>query len=167
MALSEGTRRNLFVRTIHVMMGLITAALAGPAGAYLLMPARSRKPSDWIEAADLSALPLQGAEEVVFRRNRTDGWKITSQKSTAWLVRLSDNQVIAFAPQCTHLGCAYSWDDKKREFLCPCHTSNFSIEGKVLNGPAPRPLDRYQVKVEGGKVLLGSLDQPIRQSQGA
>jgi menaquinol-cytochrome c reductase iron-sulfur subunit len=87
---------------------------------------------------------------------------VTSEKATAWLVKLSDKEVVAYTPQCTHLGCAYSYDDRKHEFVCPCHTSNFSLEGKVLTGPAPRPLDRYTVKVENGKVLLGHLDQPIK-----
>jgi len=155
-------RRNLLIRGIYGLWGLITAALAVPAGAYLLLPPRTRRQADWVEAADLAQLPQGSPEEVVFRRNRVDGWKISSEKSTAWLVRTGDHQVTAFAPQCTHLGCAFVWDDKKREFLCPCHTSNFSLEGKVLSGPAPRPLDRYLVKIEGGKVLLGSIDQPVR-----
>jgi nitrite reductase/ring-hydroxylating ferredoxin subunit len=74
---------------------------------------------------------------------RIDGWRILSEKSTAWAVKLDNGEVIAFAPQCTHLGCAYHWDDPKKQFLCPCHSSVFSIDGKVISGPAPRPLDRY------------------------
>jgi menaquinol-cytochrome c reductase iron-sulfur subunit len=64
--------------------------------------------------------------------------------------------VIAFAPQCTHLGCAYHWDEKANNFLCPCHTSTFSIDGKVLTGPAPRPLDRLVTKIDQGKILIGT-----------
>jgi len=66
--------------------------------------------------------------------------------------------VTAFAPQCTHLGCAYHWDESSHNFICPCHTSAFSIDGKVLAGPAPRPLDRYTVKVEGNKLQIGPLE---------
>ena len=66
----------------------------------------------------------------------------------------------AFGPQCTHLGCAYHWEDAKSEFLCPCHTSLFSVEGKVLGGPAPRPLDRYETRLNGSKLLLGKLQGP-------
>ena len=93
-----------------------------------------------------------------------DGWKINSEKATAWVVKQADNSVVAFGPQCTHLGCAYHWDEEKTEFLCPCHNSLFSIEGKVLAGPAPRPLDRYESKVEGNKLLLGRLMKPEQNS---
>ena len=72
---------------------------------------------------------------------------------------LDDGQVVAFAPQCTHLGCAYHWDDPKKQFLCPCHTSVFSIDGAVVSGPAPRPLDRFESKVEKNKLLLGEVHE--------
>ena len=110
-----------------------------------------------MEAGDVSALAGDRPVELVFRRNRTDGWKITSQKTTAWAVRGADGQAIAFGPQCTHLGCAYHWDDAQSEFVCPCHNSLFGLDGRVISGPAPRPLDRYETKIENGKLLLGRL----------
>ena len=67
--------------------------------------------------------------------------------------------MVAYGPQCTHLGCAYHWDESRNHFLCPCHTSVFSVDGAVVSGPAPRPLDRYETKVENGKLLLGPLHQ--------
>ncbi len=79
------------------------------------------------------------------------------------MVKQSDNRVVSFGPQCTHLGCAYHWDESKNEFLCPCHNSLFSIDGKVLAGPARRPLDRYDTKIEGNRLLLGGLRQSTEQ----
>ncbi len=61
-------------------------------------------------------------------------------------------------PICTHLGCAYHWDDPSHTFICPCHTSVFSIDGKVLSGPAPRPLDRYMTKIDDGKLEIGPVE---------
>jgi Rieske Fe-S protein len=55
------------------------------------------------------------------------------------------------------LGCAYHWDAQNKDFLCPCHTSIFSIDGKVVSGPAPRPLDRFDTKTEGTRLLIGEL----------
>ena len=86
-----------------------------------------------------------------------DGWKITSEKTTAWVVKKNEKDVVAFAPQCTHLGCAYHYQARTKEFLCPCHTSTFSIDGAVLTGPAPRPLDRYDIRLDGQRLLIGEI----------
>lgn len=150
-------RRRFHLGVIYGLWSLIVTAIAGPAAIYLLLPPKAKKQSDWVDAGDVAQLQPSTPEEFVFRRLRVDGWKVTSEKSTAWVVKDGDQQVTAFAPQCTHLGCAYHWDENNKNFLCPCHTSTFDISGKVLSGPAPRPLDRYEVKVEDGKLLLGSI----------
>jgi len=155
----KADRRTFFLSAIYGVWGVITAALAIPASAYLLFPPRVRKTADWVAAADVAQLKLKQPEEVVFRRNRVDGWKVTSEKASTWLVKMSDTEVVAFAPQCTHLGCAYHWEDKRDDFICPCHNSTFSLEGKVLTGPAPRALDRYQVRLESGKVMIGAVER--------
>jgi len=150
------TRRTFYSAVIAGLGGLMTAALAAPAAAYLLIRPKSQKQSDFVPAADLATLAVGKPEEVVFRRTRVDGWRVLNEKSTAWVLRKDDQNVIAFAPQCTHLGCAYHWDEKENNFLCPCHTSTFSIDGKVLTGPAPRPLDRLVTKIDQGKILIGT-----------
>jgi menaquinol-cytochrome c reductase iron-sulfur subunit len=133
------------------------AAMGIPALAYLFFPPKARKEDEWVEIGDVTRLAPNTPVEMVFRRNRVDGWKVINEKGTAWVVKHADNSITAFGPQCTHLGCAYHWDDRKSEFLCPCHNSLFAIDGKVVSGPAPRPLDRYQTKVEGKKLWLGRL----------
>jgi menaquinol-cytochrome c reductase iron-sulfur subunit len=159
----EGTtRRGFYEAAIYGLWGLITAALSLPALVYLLVPPKMRKQSDWVEAGDIREVTPGLPVEMAFRRNRVDGWKVTSEKNTTWVVRLPNNEVVAYAPQCTHLACAYHWDQAKTEFICPCHNSLFAMDGKVLGGPAPRPLDRYQVKIDGNKLLIG----PLQNSSG-
>lgn len=158
MGISQGpNRRGFHTSIIYGLWAVISGALALPAAIYLMAPPKSRKDSSWIEAGDVGQLKPGVPEEFVFRRNRIDGWKVASEKSTAWVIKKSENEIVAFTPQCTHLGCAYSYDDKNKEFLCPCHTSTFGLDGKVLTGPAPRALDRYEVKVAGNKLLLGDV----------
>jgi Rieske Fe-S protein len=48
---------------------------------------------------------------------------------------------------CTHLGCTVNVTPK--ELICPCHGSSFDRQGKVLKGPAVRPLLRYTVETRG------------------
>ncbi|MBS1858966.1 MAG: ubiquinol-cytochrome c reductase iron-sulfur subunit [Acidobacteria bacterium] len=153
------TRRRFQIGAINGMMAAISAALGLPALAYLFIPGKVRKQDDWIEVGDITRLAPGVPVELTFRRNRIDGWKVISEKSTAWVVKTGDNQVTAFGPQCTHLGCAYHWEQDKKEFLCPCHTSLFGIDGAVTAGPAPRPLDQYQTRIDGTRLLLGKLQQ--------
>ena len=161
----ESTRRNFYVGAIYGMMGAISAALGVPALIYLLFPPKAKKENEWIEIGDIARIAPNSPVELTFRRNRTDGWKVISEKSTAWVVKSADNRITAFGPQCTHLGCAYHWEEGKNEFLCPCHNSLFGVDGRVISGPAPRPLDRYQTKVEGNKLLVGKLNvSPERKS---
>lgn len=151
-------RRKFFIRATQALGVAISAGLGIPALIYLLKSPRSIAPGGWVDAADLTLLKLRIPEEISFRRIRKDGWKLITERSTAWVVKLSEKEVVAYTPQCTHLGCAYHFEESEGAFLCPCHTSNFSIEGQVLNGPAPRPLDRYPVKVQGSRLLIGSID---------
>jgi menaquinol-cytochrome c reductase iron-sulfur subunit len=153
------SRRRFQIGAIYGMMAAISAAIGLPTLAYLLIPGKVHKKDDWIEVGDLTRITPGVPFELTFRRNRVDGWKVISEKSTAWVVKTADNQVTAFGPQCTHLGCAYHWEQDKKEFLCPCHTSLFTIDGKVAAGPAPRPLDRYQTRVDGNKLFLGKLQE--------
>lgn len=153
------SRRHFYVGAIYAIWAVITAALGLPALVYLFLPPKIKGRQEWTEIGSLTNLATGVPVEMAFRQNRIDGWKITSEKSTAWVVKQADNSVVAYGPQCTHLGCAYHWDDAKHEFLCPCHNSLFAIDGKVISGPAPRPLDRYDVKVNGNKLLVGRLRQ--------
>jgi menaquinol-cytochrome c reductase iron-sulfur subunit len=154
---NSSERRAFFLTMIYGLWAAIGTALSIPAAIYLLFPPRLRRENEWTEAGDVAKMVPNSPVEMVFRRNRIDGWRIFSEKSTAWAVKLDNGEVIAFAPQCTHLGCAYHWEDPKKQFLCPCHTSVFSIDGKVVSGPAPRALDRFEAKVQNNKLMLGEI----------
>jgi menaquinol-cytochrome c reductase iron-sulfur subunit len=154
-------RRSFQQIVIAALGAVISGAMAIPAVAYLFATPKSKRKSGWIEAGDIAQVPLNSPEEVVFRRTRIDGWKTSAERTSVWVIKRSPSEVIALAPQCTHLGCAYHWSDSSKTFECPCHTSAFSMDGKVLSGPAPRPLDRYDVKLEGTKLLLGEVKRSV------
>jgi cytochrome b6-f complex iron-sulfur subunit len=62
---------------------------------------------------------------------------------------------VAFSRVCTHLGCLVNYDAIQNEMICPCHAARFNLEGNVLAGPAPSPLERIPIEVESEKILVG------------
>lgn len=78
-----------------------------------------------------------------------------------YMARQPDGGFIALSLRCTHLGCSVSWEEGKKRFICPCHSSAFDISGEVLNPPAARALNYYPVLIENGtvKVDIGTLKE--------
>lgn len=76
--------------------------------------------------------------------------------NTVALIRKPDdpNALIALDALCTHQACKVAWKSEQKEFSCGCHGSKFAPDGAVTNGPATKPLKRYQAKIEGDKVLV-------------
>ena len=134
----------------------MAAVIGAPAALYLLSKPKSSAGEDLIEIADLTELTEGAPREIVYYRTRVDGWKRTREKATTWVVKTGSSDAVAFNPQCPHLGCIYHWEDEGQAFACPCHASAFALDGKVVAGPAPRPLDRFASRVEGGKLLVSS-----------
>lgn len=155
----QPSRRRFYLAGIYGLWALMGAALSLPAAVYLLLPPVAGRKEEWIEVGDIGTLTPGQPEEMSFQRVRKDGWKLITEKATAWVTRVSEKEVVAYTPMCTHLGCAYHWDEKNKHFLCPCHTSAFGLDGKVLMGPAPRALDRYLVKIDGTKLYVGGVTQ--------
>jgi nitrite reductase/ring-hydroxylating ferredoxin subunit len=68
------------------------------------------------------------------------------------LARPTDGTVVAFSAICTHQSCTV--EPAGKELVCPCHQSHYdAFTGKVLSGPAPRPLTAFPVAVQDGNVV--------------
>ncbi len=67
-----------------------------------------------------------------------------------WVVRFEyegESQIYALKSVCTHLGCTPNWLEGEQKFKCPCHGSGFYKDGINFEGPAPRPLERYAIRL--------------------
>jgi len=67
-----------------------------------------------------------------------------------WIVNSEyegEQQLFALRTVCTHLGCTPNWLEAEQKFKCPCHGSGFYKDGINFEGPAPRPLERYAVRL--------------------
>ncbi|MCL5267255.1 MAG: ubiquinol-cytochrome c reductase iron-sulfur subunit [Bacteroidetes bacterium] len=74
----------------------------------------------------------------------------------AVLVRLPNGNYKSLSAKCTDLGCTVSFRPAGDYFHCNCHGSEFSINGRVLRGPAARPLEEYDVSVVGDKIYVSA-----------
>lgn len=71
-----------------------------------------------------------------------------------YLIRLEDGGLMAISMTCTHLGCTVNWDSKQKNFICPCHASEFDALGNVIKSPASKALNYFPVIVENGQVYV-------------
>ncbi|MFC1833183.1 ubiquinol-cytochrome c reductase iron-sulfur subunit [Thermodesulfobacteriota bacterium] len=94
-----------------------------------------------------------GAEDL---EELVPGTPLHAGEARAWLLkRDKDTQLLALDDRCTHLGCKYRWKARAKRYECPCHGSEFALEGAVMRGPATRPLNRLHVKkTSDGKLVL-------------
>lgn len=71
------------------------------------------------------------------------------------VINTRDKGFIAFSKVCTHLGCLVKYDKDRQLFICPCHAGIFDLEGNVVSGPPPKPLQKFAVRVEGDNIMIG------------
>lgn len=71
-----------------------------------------------------------------------------------WIVR-DAGKLYAMWARCTHMNCTTIWDRNSLLFHCPCHRSQFDLNGKVRSGLARRPLERFRVRLNRrGEVVV-------------
>jgi Rieske Fe-S protein len=70
------------------------------------------------------------------------------------LVRDSATSVRAFNPVCTHRQCVVAFSANERKIKCPCHGSQFDLDGHVVHGPATRPLETHAAELAGEQVIV-------------
>jgi cytochrome b6-f complex iron-sulfur subunit len=67
---------------------------------------------------------------------------------------LVSDGLMALYQKCVHLGCRVPFCQQSQWFECPCHGSKYNAAGEYRDGPAPRGLDRFAVRVQGGVVSV-------------
>ena len=94
------------------------------------------------------------------RLNRVMITRIDPNKLTERYRANAADGVIAYSAICTHTGCdVINWNAEQLRMACPCHESQFDIYdgGKVVGGPAPRPLAMLPLEIVDGTVIVAAL----------
>ena len=147
-------RRRFFGRAIGAIAAVVAAAWAVPLGIYAVAPALKHRIREWADAGAVVDLDVDRPRELDVVVSRRDGWQEVRAVKSFWAHRAQNGEVVAFSAICPHLGCAFRWRAEEGRFVCPCHLSVFSLSGEVVSGPSPRPLDRLDVRVENGRLLV-------------
>jgi len=71
------------------------------------------------------------------------------------LLRSADGKARALLLSCTHFGCPVEWREADGRYQCPCHDGRYDADGRVLQGPPPRPLRKIPLRIEGDELVLG------------
>ncbi len=134
---SEDVNRRGFFKRILMGVGVTLSYGTGAVyGLQFLLPAKKKDRFRKILVTSLKDIPkdkgktfkdLQGREMLLVNTN--EGLK-------------------AISTTCTHLGCKSYWEPENTRFFCPCHDGVFDVNGNVVSGPPPRPLDKYEVEVD-------------------
>lgn len=131
------------------MLGTILRwGIVGAAGAVVIP----------IAAMLLNRRSAQDTREVVVCR--TDELPLHAKRpfrigsTLATLVHLRPGSYLAFASDCTHGKCTVEFRPQQQDLWCPCHEGRFNLQGRVLSGPPPLPLETFRVEVRGGEIRV-------------
>jgi cytochrome b6-f complex iron-sulfur subunit len=70
-----------------------------------------------------------------------------------WLVN-ANGHFFALSQRCPHLGCRVPFCKTSGRFECPCHGSVYDIAGEYVQGPAPRGMDRFELRLDKGTLVV-------------
>jgi menaquinol-cytochrome c reductase iron-sulfur subunit len=144
---SASRRRALswFVNGVVVFFG---GALSALLGVFAVRPAASSPGDRWLKAGKVADLVPGTPVPRVLAVPSHDGWYRARSPETVFLVWDGARTVHAFSATCTHLGCQVHWNGDAQKFICPCHGGAYDSQGRVIEGPPPRSLDRVQARLD-------------------
>ena len=118
------------------------AAFVYPVVRYVLPSKRTGVIQNSVAAAKAGELPPNAAKIFKFG------------SAPAVLVNTAEGTLVALSAVCTHLTCTVRYDGETGTLFCPCHNGRFDLNGNVLSGPPPRPLETYAVEISGPDIIV-------------
>ena len=160
---NDRSDRRSFLKTAAAMLvGGIAVMIPAVAGFMVVIDPLRRKSSATpaIKITTLDALPDDGVpRRFPVIAGKTDAWNRFAGVpiGAVYLRRTKDGKVEALNVVCPHAGCAVDVTRDASGFRCPCHNSNFAVDGSIADkrSPSPRGLDALPVEIrQGGEVWL-------------
>ena len=134
------TRRSALGYLIGGSLAAVWVSFVYPLVRYLIPPA---------EAATTATEALAGATSEL-KPNSAKTFRFGNHP--ALLIRLPNSEYQAMSAVCTHLGCTVQYQPETQQIWCPCHNGRYDLNGRNIQGPPPRPLVTFDVKVRGEEI---------------
>jgi len=158
---AQGDRRTFLKVATCALGGGVGLALGVPVLRFVIDPASNltvTTPTEPIDIGELERFKVGGDPrkvEVVAPIIK-DAWVASRNVvlGAAFIRRTAPDKIEALSSVCPHLGCAVSWDDANKSYLCPCHDSRFAVNGDKQTGPSERGLDPLPIAVKDGRLQL-------------
>ena len=154
--------RRAFLVKVSIALSALAGALVGiPVVGFLLGPLLQTTPDIWRSVGKTEDFQIGTTVRVAFVDPSPLEWAGVTARTAAWLRRVADDQFVAFAMNCTHLGCPVRWLQDANLFMCPCHGGVYYADGAVAAGPPPHALFKYPVRLRNGEVEILTSAVPL------
>ena len=155
--------RRGFIKGASCAIGAAIGVVPMAAGVRMALDPLSRKgivaDAEFVRLAEVSDLEAGVPRKFAIVEDKRDKWsrykdvpvgavylllqKIEESKS-------GEPKVIAYNTVCPHLGCFVDYRPEQQDYFCPCHDSNFALDGTLKKGVSPRGMDSLEVELRNG-----------------
>ncbi len=150
----ELSRRRFLKLAVGLASAIFGLALGIPLVSSLVGPGLRKKNPRWARVTDIASLGTDQPQNLPFSDVTEEAYIHEKVTRTVWVIKHSPDDVTVFSPICPHLGCGFDWHPERRLFTCPCHGSVYTMDGKVVAGPAPRSLDKLPHRIQNGVLYV-------------
>jgi Rieske Fe-S protein len=138
----DASRRGVLNWVLGWWSAGVMGSILFPVMRYLVPPDIPEAPTASVKAGSASALKPNSGRLVPFG------------SAPAIVLRTGTGELRAFAATCTHLSCTVQYRADLEHIWCACHNGHYDLHGRNVSGPPPRPLDAYDVNVQGDEIVI-------------
>ncbi|MFQ5607240.1 MAG: ubiquinol-cytochrome c reductase iron-sulfur subunit [Candidatus Zixiibacteriota bacterium] len=135
-------RRAFLTRAISGLSAAFALFVVYPVARFLKQPAVTGGNVKRTVAAKVADVTVDSGR--IFRFGNSPGL----------LINTPDGKIKAFSAVCTHLDCTVQYVPGENHILCACHNGKYDLNGNVISGPPPRPLESYDVTLQDEDVIV-------------
>ena len=154
--------RRDFIKGASCVIGAAIGAVPMAAGVRVVLDPLSHRENggegeaEFIRLAELTELPGGEPKKYAIVEDKSDKWSRYKDVPVGAVYLLKKkveegkDAVIAYNTVCPHLGCFVDYRENEQDFFCPCHDSQFSLDGELTKGVSPRGMDKLKVDIRNG-----------------